>query len=216
MTMLISALIILPVVFVTVTPTTFEIDEKLLISLENNTYIANEVVDIDGKKKSKKTEQKIPSEIILSLETLKGNKYTTAKELSDDVEKIIGKEQLLKFESLIHTNSRSNNLYWLAVLLIAIAAAGHASWMANLYAVATDVFPRKGVASVAGIGGMVGALAGVLADFGLGRVLTSSGPSGYFFAFLIAGLIYLVLLGIIHLLIPKLQALDENLEPIQE
>ena len=102
------------------------------------------------------------------------------------------------------------------MLLIAIAAAGHASWMANLYAMAADVFPRKGVASVAGIGGMIGALAGILADFGLGKVLTSSGPSGYFFAFLIAGLIYLVLLGIIHLLDPKLQPLGEDLKPLKE
>lgn len=213
-TMLISALIILPVVFVTVTPTSFVIDQSVLTSLETARYTEVEVSHVDGRKKSNKIQMPIPSDIINSLKALEGKSYINARGLSDDVGKIIGKEELKKYEPLILTYARTNQLYWLAVLLIAIAAAGHASWMANLYAMASDVLPRKGVASVAGIGGMVGAMAGILADFGLGRVLSASGPAGYFFAFLIAGLIYLVLLGIIHLLLPNMQVLGEDLKPL--
>jgi ACS family hexuronate transporter-like MFS transporter len=46
-------------------------------------------------------------------------------------------------------------------------------------------------------------------------VLTTSGPSGYFFAFMIAGSAYLVLLGVCHLLMPKMTPLDENLQHIK-
>ena len=73
------------------------------------------------------------------------------------------------------------------------------------------VFPKKAIASVVGIGGMVGAIAGLLADYGLGQVLHSSGPSGYFFAFLVAGLMYIIALIAIHLLTPKMIPLDEDL-----
>jgi ACS family hexuronate transporter-like MFS transporter len=58
---------------------------------------------------------------------------------------------------------------------------------------------------------MVGAVAGLIADFSLGQVLSSSGPGGYFFAFLVAGSCYLLILGIVHLLMPKMTPLDENL-----
>ncbi|HTP12790.1 MAG TPA: MFS transporter, partial [Bacteroidota bacterium] len=65
-----------------------------------------------------------------------------------------------------------------------------------------------------GIGGMVGAVAGLVADFSLGQLLTGSGPSGYFFAFLVAGCLYLVILGIVHLIMPGMSPLDENFKRI--
>jgi ACS family hexuronate transporter-like MFS transporter len=55
----------------------------------------------------------------------------------------------------------------------------------------------------------------MLADYSLGQVLTSSGPSGYFFAFLIAGSCYLILLGVAHLLMPNMTPLDENLRHVR-
>ncbi|GJM64231.1 hexuronate transporter [Persicobacter diffluens] len=94
---------------------------------------------------------------------------------------------------------------WYAVLLMAFAAGGHQAWSANLFTVASDTMPKKATASVVGIGGMIGALAGMLADFSLGSVLTASGKEGYVFAFAIAGSIYLVCLALIHLIIPKLE-----------
>jgi ACS family hexuronate transporter-like MFS transporter len=62
---------------------------------------------------------------------------------------------------------------------------------------------------------MVGAVAGILADYQLGQVLSSSGPAGYFFAFMLAGSAYLVLLGVAHLLMPKMTPLDENLRRVE-
>ena len=105
---------------------------------------------------------------------------------------------------------------WIAIFLIGLAAAGHQAWSANIFTLVSDVFPKKATASVAGIGGMVGAVAGILADIVLGSVLDTAGNSGYFWAFLIAGSLYLVILGLVHLLMPKMIPLDENLKPIIE
>ncbi len=104
---------------------------------------------------------------------------------------------------------------WVAVALIAMAAAGHQAWSANVFTLVSDVFPKKATASVVGIGGMVGGLSGLLADLGLGKVLDHSGPKGYFFAFLIAGLIYVFALLIVHLIMPRMTPLDENLKPVR-
>jgi ACS family hexuronate transporter-like MFS transporter len=101
---------------------------------------------------------------------------------------------------------------WLAVVLIGIAAAGHQAWSANLFTIVSDLFPKKAVASVTGIGGMVGALAGIAGDKLLGKVLDASGNIAYFWAFLVAGTLYLFILGIVHLMVPKMKPLDENLQ----
>ena len=103
---------------------------------------------------------------------------------------------------------------WLAIFLMGLGAAGHQAWSANIFTLASDVFPKKATASVVGIGGMIGAVAGIVADFALGSVLDQAGNSGYFWAFLIAGSSYLVILGLVHLIIPKMTPLDENLKPM--
>lgn len=103
---------------------------------------------------------------------------------------------------------------WLAVFLIGLGAAGHQAWSTNIFTLVSDIFPKKAVASVTGIGGMVGAVAGIISDKMLGRVLDSTGNTGYFWAFLIAGSCYIIILGVIHLLMPKMTPLDEKLKPI--
>ena len=103
---------------------------------------------------------------------------------------------------------------WLSVFLIGLAASGHQAWSANAFTLASDVFPKKATASVVGMGGMVGGVASIIAFFALGRVLDSSGKSAYFFAFFIAGCLYLVCLLIIHLIMPKMTPLDENLKSV--
>lgn len=104
---------------------------------------------------------------------------------------------------------------WLAIVLIGIGAAGHQAWSANIFTLVSDVFPKKATASVVGIGGMVGAVAGILADIALGSVLDTANNSGYFWAFLIAGSSYLIILGLVHLIMPKMEPLDENLELVK-
>ena len=105
---------------------------------------------------------------------------------------------------------------WIAVFLIGLGAAGHQAWSANIFTLVSDVFPKKATASVVGIGGMVGAFAGIIADFSLGEVLDTAGNHGYFWAFLLAGSSYLIILGIVQLLMPKMTPLDENLNLIKQ
>ncbi len=104
---------------------------------------------------------------------------------------------------------------WLAIVLIGIAAAGHQAWSANVFTLVSDVFPKKATASVVGIGGMMGAVAGIIADKALGSVLDTANNSGYFWAFLIAGSMYLIVLGLVHLIMPNMTPLDENLKTIK-
>lgn len=103
---------------------------------------------------------------------------------------------------------------WIAVFLIGLGTAGHQAWSANIFTLASDVFPKKAVASITGIGGMAGAVAGIVAFYLLGQALDASGKDGFFWAFLIAGSSYLIILGVVHLLMPKMTPLDENLNPI--
>ena len=100
---------------------------------------------------------------------------------------------------------------WVAVFLIGLGAAGHQAWSANIFTLASDVFPKKATASVVGIGGMVGAVAGIISNVILGSVLDSAGNTGFFWAFLVAGASYLIILGFVHLLMPKMTPMDENL-----
>jgi ACS family hexuronate transporter-like MFS transporter len=80
--------------------------------------------------------------------------------------------------------------------------------------VVADVFPKKATASVIGIGKMVGVAMAIIADIALGAVLDTAGNSGYFWAFIIAGFSYILLLGFVHLLMPRMTPLDDSLNYI--
>jgi MFS transporter, ACS family, hexuronate transporter len=97
---------------------------------------------------------------------------------------------------------RTENL-WLAVLLIGLAAAGHQGFSANLFTLTSDLFPVQAVASVAGIGGMAGAVGGMFIAKIVGYTLQWTGS--YKVPFLIAGFSYLLALAVIHLLTPRLE-----------
>jgi ACS family hexuronate transporter-like MFS transporter len=92
---------------------------------------------------------------------------------------------------------------WGAVLLIGLAAAAHQGFSANLFTLSSDIFPAQAVGSVVGIGGMAGAIGGMLMAKIVGYVLLWTGS--YMIPFLIAGTAYLVALAIIHLLAPRLE-----------
>ena len=100
---------------------------------------------------------------------------------------------------------------WMAVFLIGLAAAGHQSWSINGYTLVPDVFPKKAIASVIGIGKMIGVAVAIIADIALGSVLDTAGNSGYFWAFMIAGFSYIIILVFVQLLMPKMTPLDDNL-----
>jgi ACS family hexuronate transporter-like MFS transporter len=92
---------------------------------------------------------------------------------------------------------------WVAVLLVGIAAAAHQGWSANVYTLASDMFPRQAVGSVIGFAGMAGAVGGMLIAKITGYVLQATGS--YVPVFIIAASAYLVTLLVVHLLVPRLE-----------
>jgi len=90
---------------------------------------------------------------------------------------------------------------WTAVLLIGLAAACHQGFAANVFTLASDLFPRPAVGSVAGLSGMAGALGGFLFQLGVGRIKDLTGS--YLVPFVIAGGIYLFALALMHMLVPR-------------
>jgi MFS transporter, ACS family, hexuronate transporter len=89
--------------------------------------------------------------------------------------------------------------------LIALAAAAHNSWSANIFTVASDLFPKKIVGSVIGFSTTVSSIAGMGTALLIGWVLDESGVDGYVFPFVIAAFGYLTGLLVIHLISPKMK-----------
>jgi ACS family hexuronate transporter-like MFS transporter len=92
---------------------------------------------------------------------------------------------------------------WGVVLLIGLAAAAHQGFSANLFTLTSDLFPAQAVGSVVGIGGMAGAIGGMVMAKIVGYVLQWTGS--YKIPFLIAGSAYLLALALVHLLSPRLE-----------
>ena len=100
--------------------------------------------------------------------------------------------------------AQTHNIY-IATVLIAIAAAAHLGWSANVYTFASDLFPKSAVAMVTGIGGFSGAVGGALLAAIAGPVRVQF---GYVPLFILAGSTYLVALLIINLLVPKMKPVE--------
>ncbi len=98
--------------------------------------------------------------------------------------------------------AKADNL-WLAVALIGLATAGHQGWSANVFTLTSDLFPRRAVGSVVGIGGFAGAVGGIFVSSATGLLLQATGS--YVPLFLIAGSAYLFALLVVHLLVPRMQ-----------
>jgi ACS family hexuronate transporter-like MFS transporter len=96
---------------------------------------------------------------------------------------------------------------WTVAILIGIAAGAHQGWSANLFTLTADMFPRKAVGSVVGIGSCAGAIGGIIFPYYAGKVLDAN-PSYYLPMFIIAGVAYLIAWGVVHLLAPKLEPAD--------
>ncbi len=102
---------------------------------------------------------------------------------------------------------------WSAVVLIGLAGAAHQAWSANLFTSVSDVFPKRAVASVVGIGGMAGSFGGILFPLYSGKLLDrfqASGnvTAGYAILFGICGSAYLVAFAINHFLAPRFEPLE--------
>jgi ACS family hexuronate transporter-like MFS transporter len=104
--------------------------------------------------------------------------------------------------------------YILADALVAIAAAAHCGYAANLYALAGDTVPPGAVASVVGIGGMAGAVMGMFFAQFVSRILSLT-HNNYMAPFAVAAFTYLLGLACIHLLLPNLETMNPGLGVVQ-
>ena len=98
---------------------------------------------------------------------------------------------------------------WIAVVLIGLACAGHQGFSANLYALPGDLFPRWMVGSVVGIGGLSGAIGGMLMAKFAGIILATVGT--YQPIFIVAACAYLLALLVIHLIVPRYEPVPASM-----
>ena len=94
--------------------------------------------------------------------------------------------------------------------MIGFAAAAHQAWSANIFTTVSDMFPKKTVASVTGIGGMAGGLGGIVVSKSAGYLFDyykSLGniQTGYYIMFFTCGFLYLTAWFAMHLLVPKME-----------
>jgi ACS family hexuronate transporter-like MFS transporter len=106
----------------------------------------------------------------------------------------------------IVTVSRTGDL-WTAVLIIGLAAAAHQGWSANIFTTASDMFPKRAVGSIVGLGGMAGAAGSLLFSPFIGFILERT-HNNYLIPFLVSGSVYLVAFVIIQALAPRLEPVD--------
>lgn len=103
--------------------------------------------------------------------------------------------------------------YWIPVLLIGVGASAHQAWSANIFTTVSDMFPKKAVGSVVGIGGMAGGLGGVVINKlggalfdhykALGHIET-----GYTIMFAICAVMYLLAWLVMKTLVPKMKLVE--------
>ncbi len=103
---------------------------------------------------------------------------------------------------------------WFAVLIVGFAMAAHQAWSANIFTTVSDMFPKSATASVTGIGGMFGAIGGILIAKTAGRLFDhykaiNQQETGYLILFFVCGLAYLTAWMLMHLLVPRMKKISE-------
>ncbi len=99
---------------------------------------------------------------------------------------------------------------WEVVGLLSLAVAAHQAWSANLFTLVSDMFPKKAVSSVVGLGGMAGSLGGLFFPIVVGSLLDTYKAAGaitigYNYLFLLCGSAYLLAWLCIHLFAPTMK-----------
>lgn len=102
---------------------------------------------------------------------------------------------------------------WYAILIIGLATACHQAWSANIFTTVSDMFPKKTTASVTGMGGMAGALGGILIAFTAGKLFDhfkalGNIKTGYYIMFFICGSAYLIAWLVMHFLAPRMRRIN--------
>jgi len=102
---------------------------------------------------------------------------------------------------------------WQAVVLISLAAAAHQAWSANIFTTASDMFPKKAVSSIVGIGGMAGSVGGIMFPMLVGYLLDTykaagNISAGYNIIFIVCGFAYMVAWLVMHFFAPKMEKVN--------
>jgi ACS family hexuronate transporter-like MFS transporter len=115
---------------------------------------------------------------------------------------------MLIFACLVVPAAFAANLHsmWMAVAIIGVAAASHQGWSANIFTTVSDMFPKRAVGSVTGLGGLAGSVGGMLFMAASGYIVTITGS--YTIHFIICGSFYLLALGLMTLLTWKAKPVD--------
>ena len=106
---------------------------------------------------------------------------------------------------------------WFPAVIIGLAGAGHQAWSANLFSTIGDMFPKSTIATITGIGAMVGGVGSFLINKGAGMLFTYADkpenafsflgfegkPAGYMIVFCICAVAYLIAWAIMKSLVPK-------------
>lgn len=101
---------------------------------------------------------------------------------------------------------------WIAVLMIGLAAAGHQGMSANLYTLASDTVPGRGIGAVIGMGGFAAGIMGMFVAMAVGRILDATGGN-YAILFIGAALAYPLAVAAMALILRRPRASESSLEP---
>ena len=113
--------------------------------------------------------------------------------------------------------------YWIPVVILGIAGAAHQSWSANIFSTVGDMFPKKAIATITGIGGMAGGIGSFIFNQGNGLLQDYAGdsdtkfqflgfegkPAGYFIVFCVCSFAYLIGWIIMKSLVPKYKEITD-------
>ena len=110
--------------------------------------------------------------------------------------------------------------YWIPVIIIGIAGAAHQAWSANIFSTVGDMFPKKAIATITGIGGMAGGIGSFIINKGSGLLFDYTGKNeivfmgfkgeeaGYFIIFSICAVCYLIGWTVMKTLVPKYKVIE--------
>jgi ACS family hexuronate transporter-like MFS transporter len=103
--------------------------------------------------------------------------------------------------------------YWYAVILIGIGASAHQAWSANIFTTVGDMFPKKAIATITGIGGMAGGIGSFLLSKGAGMLFDfydkkGSIQTGYSILFVICAVAYVIAWVVMKTLVPKMKPIE--------
>lgn len=111
--------------------------------------------------------------------------------------------------------------YWVPIIIIGIAGAAHQAWSANIFTTVGDMFPKKAIATVVGIGGLAGGVgatiinkaSGMLFDYSKESEMVFMGfqgiEAGYFIIFSICSVCYLIGWSVMKTLVPKYKPITD-------